>query len=140
MQLFRGVMRVNASDRSQAYVTLKGLTADIFVKVGLTGSPFQRILLSCTNADGCAWLKHLCTSQYAKLFLHRLNHATLLVLLWMNSLVLNKQGTHTVCLAVISRKSYPENHQILHGRMCNLQQLGTAGTANKGLSSLHTRG
>lgn len=33
MQLFRGVMRVNASDRSQAYVTLKGLTADIFVKV-----------------------------------------------------------------------------------------------------------
>ena len=33
MQLFRGVMRVNASDKSQAYVTLKGLTADIFVKV-----------------------------------------------------------------------------------------------------------
>lgn len=42
MQLFRGVMRVNASDKSQAYVTLKGLTADIFVKVSLAAS-IQRI-------------------------------------------------------------------------------------------------
>lgn len=47
MQLFRGVMRVNASDKSQAYVTLKGLTADIFVKVIPAGSVFQT---TCTDA------------------------------------------------------------------------------------------
>lgn len=33
MELFRGVMRINASDKSQAYVTLKSLSADIFVRV-----------------------------------------------------------------------------------------------------------
>ena len=33
MQLFRGVLRVNASDKTQAYATLKGLSADIFIKV-----------------------------------------------------------------------------------------------------------
>lgn len=48
MQLFRGVMRVNASDKSQAYVTLKGLTADIFVKVTLADSKFHT-LLSCID-------------------------------------------------------------------------------------------
>ena len=33
MELFRGVMRVNASDKTQAYATLKGLSADIFIRV-----------------------------------------------------------------------------------------------------------
>lgn len=32
MQLFQGVLRVNASDKTQAYATLKGLSADIFIK------------------------------------------------------------------------------------------------------------
>lgn len=32
MQLFRGVLRVNAGDKTQAYATLKGLSADIFIK------------------------------------------------------------------------------------------------------------
>ena len=35
MELFRGAMRVNAGDKTQAYVTLKGLAADIFVRVSL---------------------------------------------------------------------------------------------------------
>ena len=49
MQLFRGVLRVNASDRTQAYVTLKGLSADVFVRVSFPGSHLQS-LLSCTDA------------------------------------------------------------------------------------------
>ena len=67
LQLFRGVMRVNASDKSQAYVTLKGLTADIFVKVRLAASVqrLQRVIVMHS------WLKcqiSSCTPQQAKGF------------------------------------------------------------------------
>ena len=66
MQLFRGMMRVNASDKTQAYVTLKGLTADIFVKVSLAGSVLQSMLLSVHRCLTCQL--DLCTAQFAKSF------------------------------------------------------------------------
>ena len=57
MQLFRGVMRVNASDKSQAYVTLKGLTADIFVKVILCRfSLIYNVVVHVQRHPQCAWI------------------------------------------------------------------------------------
>lgn len=33
MELFRSVIRINAGDRSQAYASLPGLSADMFIRV-----------------------------------------------------------------------------------------------------------
>ena len=61
MQLFRGVMRVNASDKTQAYLTLKGLTADIFVRVSLAGSTAFVVMHRCLTCE-----LDPCTPQFAK--------------------------------------------------------------------------
>ena len=36
MELFRGVIRINAGDKSHAYISLPGLSADVFVRVSAT--------------------------------------------------------------------------------------------------------
>lgn len=70
MQLFKGVIRVNANDKSQAYLSLPGLTADIFIKVcwanldsrmqhaGAVGSGSSLWTLYTSCAETCSWYRH----------------------------------------------------------------------------------
>ena len=78
MQLFKGVIRVNANDKSQAYLSLPGLTADIFIKVcwALTlkcsmlvqwavDHPYGHCMQLTSCAETCSWYGHASVNTLA---------------------------------------------------------------------------